>query len=141
VEIDVHNDGERPIITHAFNDKSLCKPIDFEETICQIAKFCESHLDHYPIILSIENHAKDENRYKMMNVLMKYLNDKIFYIDKEHPNDVAKVCRSLAQLKGKVIIKTDARMKDIMDFRKKILFSEASSIRLALQAKSPVFPS
>ena len=29
VEIDVHNDGNVPIITHAFHDKSLCKPIDF----------------------------------------------------------------------------------------------------------------
>ena len=71
VELDVHNDTDkhRPIITHAINDKSLCKPIDFEETIEEISRFCKKHPDHYPIILSIENHAKEENRYKMFNYL------------------------------------------------------------------------
>lgn len=29
VEIDVHNDGDTPIITHALRDKSLCKSINF----------------------------------------------------------------------------------------------------------------
>jgi hypothetical protein len=30
VEIDIHNDGDIPIITHAHRDMSLCKPINFE---------------------------------------------------------------------------------------------------------------
>ena len=29
VELDVHNDGDVPIITHAVKDRSLCKPINF----------------------------------------------------------------------------------------------------------------
>lgn len=53
MELDVHNDGSKPIITHAINDKSLCKPIDFEETIEAINKFCNHHPNHYPIVLSV----------------------------------------------------------------------------------------
>lgn len=53
VELDIHNDGDTPIINHALGDRSLCSPIDFEETIKEIAKFSDSNPKHYPIILSI----------------------------------------------------------------------------------------
>lgn len=81
VETDVHNDGHRPIITHALNDKSLCKPIDFEETITSISRFCEQHPNHYPIIISIENHATDTNRYKMLNNIFHAFGKKLFILN------------------------------------------------------------
>jgi hypothetical protein len=29
VELDVHNDGVKPIVTHAFKGAGFCKPVDF----------------------------------------------------------------------------------------------------------------
>lgn len=86
MELDVHNDGSKPIITHAINDKSLCKPIDFEETIESINKFCNHHPNHYPIVLSVENHASDANRYKMLNILMKTFDKKLFIVNNIDPH-------------------------------------------------------
>lgn len=79
----MHNDGQRPIITHAFNDKSFCKPIDFEETIKVIGEFCRKNKNHYPLILSIENHAMEENRYRMFNILYKVFDKKLFMVNSE----------------------------------------------------------
>lgn len=33
VELDVHNGGEEPVITHALKGKGFCKPITFRGTI------------------------------------------------------------------------------------------------------------
>ena len=61
MELDVHNDGYTPIVTHALKDQSLCKPILFEDIIKEVDRFSEQMkmegIKHYPIILSIENHA------------------------------------------------------------------------------------
>jgi hypothetical protein len=117
VEADVHNDGHKPIITHALNDKSLCKPIDFEETIHAIARFCEHHPNHYPLILSLENHATDNNRYKMLNVLFHSFGSKLLLITAE---DHSLTFKTLTELKGKVIIKTDSKINELLPFRKNV---------------------
>lgn len=79
----MHNDGDRPIITHAFKDKSLCKPIDFEETIQSISNFCNTHQNHYPIILSIENHASEINKFKMFSIIMRAFGKKLLLVSTE----------------------------------------------------------
>lgn len=120
VEADVHNDGHRPIITHALNDKSLCKPIDFQETIHAIVRFTEHHPGHYPLILSLENHATEANRYKMLNVLFHSFGNRLFLLTAE---DNSLTFKTLAELKGKVIIKTDSKINELLPFRKNIQVS------------------
>lgn len=39
VEIDVHNDGKQPIVTHAFKGAGFCKPVTFENVIKTIRSY------------------------------------------------------------------------------------------------------
>ena len=41
VELDIHNDGHTPIVTHAIKGAGLCKPILFEDVIKEIDRFSE----------------------------------------------------------------------------------------------------
>ena len=64
--MDIHDDSSKPLVNHAFKNLSLCKPIDFEDVI-KVIKIYSAQCDlensvHYPIILSLENHASFENR-------------------------------------------------------------------------------
>ena len=76
------------------------------------------HPKHYPIILSIENHAREENRYKMANILTKYLSKQLFYILEEHGNEEIIATKTLGELKGKILLKTDSKLKEILMFIK-----------------------
>lgn len=140
MELDIHNDGDVPIINHAVSDTSFCKPIDFEETIKHIARFLETCPNHFPIILSIENHAKEENRYKVSNILLKYLFKKIFFLSEELPYGDPVYFKTLKELRGKVIIKTDSKLAEVTAFKKKEVF-EAKKHTLKLVSPPPKFPS
>jgi hypothetical protein len=84
VEIDVHNDGIKPIVTHAFKGKGFCKPVDFENVIKIIsncsAQCIKEHKSHLPIVLSIENHASEENRERMLDIMTRYFGKSLFYL-------------------------------------------------------------
>ena len=67
VQLDIHNDDSVPIVTHAIKGAGLCKPILFEDVIKEVDRFSEQAKmeaghSHYPIILSLENHASEENK-------------------------------------------------------------------------------
>ena len=53
LEIDVHNDGDTPIVTHALKDMYLNKAVPFEDVIKEISLFCKKNPGFDPIILSI----------------------------------------------------------------------------------------
>lgn len=84
-----------------------------------IGEFCRKNKNHYPLILSIENHAKEENRYRMFNVLYKVFDKKLFMVNSEVDFQKTLECKTLAQLKGKVILKTDSKISEIMAFKSK----------------------
>lgn len=117
VELDVHNDDSTPIVTHAIKGKGLCKPILFEDVIKEIDRFSEQikleNNFHYPIILSIENHASDKNKEKMLNILTKYFSDTLFYMDGSETS-----FPTLAYLKGKILVKTSSKIEELKTFKK-----------------------
>lgn len=53
VEIDVHNDGATPIVTHAVKGMYLSAPVTFEDVIKEISTYCRKNPNFDPIILSI----------------------------------------------------------------------------------------
>ena len=63
-------------------------------------------IDHYPIILSIENHATEENREKMLHILTTRFHNNLYYVDEN-----AKTFPTLKKLKGKIVIKTSSNEK------------------------------
>lgn len=51
-----------------------------------INRFSNHHRDHYPIIISLENHATDTNRIKLFNVLFNIFKEKLFLTYKQDAN-------------------------------------------------------
>jgi hypothetical protein len=92
----VHNDGHRPIINHALKNKSLCKPIDFEETLISINRFSDHYPNHYPIMFSMENYATETNRYKMVNMFLRIFGKKLFIYNKEFQDGKTTVFKKLS---------------------------------------------
>lgn len=56
----------------------------------------------------------------MFNILYKVFDKKLFMVNSEVDFQKALECKTLAELKGKVIIKTDSKISEIKAFKSKI---------------------
>jgi len=55
----------------------------------------------------------------MTNILSKYLGKRIFHLFEEHMYEHPTVCKTLAEMKGKVIIKSDSKLSELLSFLQK----------------------
>jgi len=54
----------------------------------------------------------------MVNIIVKYLSSKIFNVLDHHHSQNFADCDTLKELKGKFIIKTDAKIQEILKFNR-----------------------
>jgi hypothetical protein len=137
VEIDVHDSGDIPIVTHAVKGLYLNKAVSFEDVIREISLFCARNKGFDPIILSVENHCCPENKYKMVDIFFKYLKKYLYTIEDE----IELKARTLEALRNKVIVKTDSRLKTVLDSKRKTAEDVGQRIKFALMPGSRQFPS
>lgn len=78
-----------------------------------ISTFCDGNPQHYPILLSIENHASEANRYRMLNIILKCFGMKLMLMGSDAEIQKLYSFRTLKELKGKVIVKTDSKIDEI----------------------------
>lgn len=71
---------------------------------------------------------------------MKYLFKKIFFLSEELPYGDPVYFKTLKELRGKIIIKTDSKLAEITAFKKKEVF-ETKKQTLKLHSPAPKFPS
>ena len=76
----------------------------------------------------------------MANILTKYLGKRIFYVFEEHHNEEPHTSKKLCELKGKILIKTDSKLKELMMFFRNHEQPKKNSIQLKLPSDPPSFP-
>lgn len=54
----------------------------------------------------------------MLNILFTVFDKKLLIVNNEDPNQSIKVAKKLEELKGRIIIKTDSNINEILPFRK-----------------------
>jgi hypothetical protein len=69
-------------------------------------------------MFSMENYATETNRYKMVNMFLRIFGKKLFIFNREFLDGKATVFKKLSELKGRIIIKTDAKLTELLPFRK-----------------------
>jgi hypothetical protein len=93
-------DGENgPVIKHGY---TMTTPIRFDSVIQEIKEFSQLNPDHYPIILSLENHCNEQNEQLMAASLKRIFADKLFLIP-EMCSNIDKL-PSPNQLLGRIIV-------------------------------------
>jgi hypothetical protein len=76
--------------------------VTFQEVVQAVGRFSQEHPGHTPIILSLENHASDDQQLQMCATLRAVFGDKIVTILPHLPADAFP---SLQDTLGKIIIK------------------------------------
>ena len=76
----------------------------------------------------------------MLDILMRHMKNKLFSIHTQLEYQQSKICKTLHELKGKIILKTDSKISEILAFKKKNKLPELNSMILPVYLEAPKFP-
>lgn len=136
IELDTHDGSAGPIIKHGY---TITSAITFRSVVEAVAEFSQLNPEHFPIILSLENHCGAQNQLLMAEILEQTLGGRLFTMPRACSNTDR--LPSPNQLRGRVLIQGTGAVAQIRPaFRRELLPVGGRTGRLQLQRQTAFVP-